>query len=83
MAIISVNPPVSTKTIGGLDAIIFEIDTDDLRDGLSGIICTPGMGDIVRQWNDVGIYGNATPECNLDTRDPAVSSLIAKLLASR
>jgi hypothetical protein len=80
---ISIKPPVKAKTKGGMDATIFEIDSDDLQDGLSGIIYTPGMGEIAKSWSDVGICSNASDECNLDPLAPEVAAVIRKLLAAR
>lgn len=83
MPTIAINPPVKVKTKGGLDATIFEIDPDDLQDGLSGMVYTPGMGDVAKSWSDVGICSNAPDDLNIDPRDPAVAGVIDQLHAAR
>lgn len=83
MPLIPINPPVKTKTQGGMDATIFEIDTDDLQDGINGIIYTPGMGPIAKSWSDVGICSNAGDDCNLDPHAPEVAEVIEKLKSAR
>ncbi len=80
---VAVNPPVKVKTKGGLDATIFEIDPDDLQDGLNGMIYTPGMGDIAKSWSDVGTCSNAPDDCNIDPHHPDVAAVIARLRAER
>lgn len=83
MSTIAINPPVKVKTKGGLDATIFEIDPDDLQDGISGIVYTPGMGDIAKSWSDAGICSNAPDDLNIDPRDPAFISVAVQLRAAR
>jgi hypothetical protein len=83
MPAIPIIPPVKVKTRGGLDATIFEIDPDDLQDGVSGIVYTPGMGDIAKSWSDVGICSNAPDDLNIDPREPAVAAVIGQLRAAR
>lgn len=77
MARIPVHPPVHVKSAAGWPVRIMEIDCDD-SDLLHGDIDTSGMGQIQRAWNEVGICRNASPDCNIDARDPAVAALIAR-----
>jgi hypothetical protein len=77
MARMPVNPPVQVTSAAGWRVRIMELDCDD-TDLLHGDIDTPGMGHIQRAWNDVGICRNATPDCNIDVRDPSVAALIAR-----
>ena len=83
MPSIPINPPVKVKTKGGLDATIFEIDPDDLQDGISGMVYTPGMGDIAKSWSDAGICSNAPHDLNIDPEDPALAVVIDQLRAAR
>lgn len=83
MPSIPINPPVKVKTKGGLDATIFEIDPNDLQDGISGIVYTPGMGDIAKSWSDVGICSNSSHDLNIDPEDPALAVVIDQLRAAR
>jgi hypothetical protein len=83
MTSIAINPPVKVKTKAGLDATIFEIDPDDLQDGISGMVYRPGMGDIPKSWSDGGICSNAPDDLNIDPRDPAVAAAIGQLHAAR
>jgi hypothetical protein len=83
MPSIAINPPVKVKTMGGFDATIFEIDPDDLQDGISGMVYTPSMGDSAKSWSDVGICSNAPDGLNIDPRDPAVAAVIDQLRAMR
>ena len=83
MALIPVIPPVKTKTVGGMDATVFEIDTDDLQDGINGVIYTQAMGDIPKSWSDGGICSNAGTDCNLDPHAPEVAAVIGRLKATR
>lgn len=83
MPSIAINPPVKVKTFGGYDATIFEIDSDDLQDGISGMVNTPAMGDIAKSWSDAGICSNSPDGLNIDPRDPAVAAVIDRLRAMR
>ena len=83
MSSIAIMPPVKVKTKGGLDATIFEIDPDDLQDGISGIVYTPGMGAIAKSWSDVGICSNAPDDLNIDPRNPAFVVVVDQLRAAR
>lgn len=83
MPSISINPPVKIKTKGGLDATIFEIDPDDLQDGISGMVYTPGMGDIAKSWSDAGTCSNAPDDLNIDPEDSAFAAVVDELRAAR
>lgn len=83
MAATAINPPVRTKTQGGFDAIIFEIDPDDSGDGINGRIDTPGMDQIHKSWNEGGTCRNANDDCNIDPHEPAVAEVIKRLRAAR
>ena len=80
---IAVIPPVKTKTKAGFDATIFESDSDDLQDGINGIVQTPGMGPIPKSWSDVGMCSNAPDDLNIDTSDPAGAAVVQQLQAAR
>ncbi|WP_156473068.1 hypothetical protein [Pseudorhodoferax sp. Leaf265] len=71
------------KTKGGLDATLFELDPDDLQDGISGMVYTPGMGDVAKSWNDFGICSNASDVLNIDPRQPAFVAVVDQLRAAR
>lgn len=73
-----ITPPVKTKTEGGYNATIYEIDPDDV-DCLQGEIDTPGAGIVQKQWNDVGICRNADDTCNIDPNSPEVADLLKRL----
>lgn len=76
-------PPVKTTTKGGMQATIFEIDPDDLQDGLNGIVYTPAMGDKPKSWSDVGICSNADDGWNLDPHAAGVKEAIEALHSAR
>jgi len=80
---ITFNPPVQTLTTGQYPATIFEIDPDDVGDGVGGRVVTPGMGDIVVAWNDVGICRGTVDSSNLDPRKPEVAAVIEQLKQAR
>lgn len=83
MTVIYVKPPAMARTRGGFKATIFEIQPEDMRDGLSGIIDTPGMGEIHKCWNDVGICSDSSEDCNLDPNEPDVARQIKRLKEAR
>lgn len=83
MASIAINPPVKVKTKGGLDATIFEINPDDMQDGISGMVYTPGMGDIPKSWSEGGTCSNAGDDLNINPHDPAVAAVIDQLRSAR
>ncbi len=83
MKSITLNPPVQTLTAGKYPATIFEIVPDDTGDGIGGRVFTPGVGDIVVNWNDCGICRDAPESCNLDPRKPEVAEVIAQLKQAR
>lgn len=83
MSATPIHPPVKTKTVGGHDATIFEIDPEDDGDGIGGLIDTKYDSDKQRSWNEFGTARNLTPEFNLDTNSIEVAEVISKLRAAR
>jgi hypothetical protein len=77
MAIITVYPAVKTKSAGGYDVVILQLDTKS-ADPLLGMIDTPGSDHISKSWDEFGLCRDGTDSCNIDPNEPAIAELIQR-----